>query len=140
ERLPHHSLFLAANNNVDQAGVTEDMLECPVARNTPAPLADDDRELAFVVNLAIRQRREHDGIVGAAEARIRFEEEALSAGVELRDKARAGFHLADMRVIVCGIGDHLVRPSDGTIQERLRYGKPLGLREPFKDPGLDMIE
>ena len=117
--LAHHALLLAAHDDVDQAGIAEHVRECIVAADLAAALADDDGKLAFVMDLAVRDLRQHDRISRAAQARIRLQEEALSVRLEGRDETRAALHLLDVRMIVGREGDHLVRPCHRRLQSDL---------------------
>jgi hypothetical protein len=50
-------ILLAANDDVDQAGITEYIVKRTLGRNAATALADDDREFAFMMDFAIDQRR-----------------------------------------------------------------------------------
>jgi len=115
------------------------MLERPLTRNAAAALADDDRELAFMMNFAVGQRRQHDGIIRPAEARVRLEEKPLPARIEFRYQPGARLHLVDMGMIVGGIGDDLVGPGHRTIELGLGERDPFGGPPPLEDSRLEVI-
>jgi hypothetical protein len=108
--LPHHVLFLAAYDDVDQAGIAEHVFHRIFARDIASALADDDGQFAFIMDLAVGDLRQHDRVVRSAQAGIGLQEESLAIGLEGRNEAGAVLHFLVVRMIIGWKRNHLVGP------------------------------
>jgi hypothetical protein len=64
-----------ANGKIVHYGVAEHVLQCTLARNAMAPLADDDPQLGLIVQLAGDPGLERNGVFRADHRRRALEEE-----------------------------------------------------------------
>src|SRR5581483_10812434 len=119
ERLAHRALLVAAlahaHGDVQRAGVAPDVLHRVLALHAARGLADDEGQLALVVEAAARAIGQLDRVARAGDRRRRLEEEAQLASRGAGGGAHRA-HLRDVGVVVGRGGVDVHRGRQGRAQ------------------------